>query len=283
MKDVFSLHRSASEAIVNLLERFFSLERAAAVLGIEVYKRFMTQTDKVIGMHAETKKLPENTYGPYPDIQAAPPSLLSALEEYVNQISNKDGQIPLTTNADYNRDVGAFAGLSGLSSLGAGSFALAPKQLDQVLLKIEKMEKTVKEGTASVLQDKAKEHVQYCMKEVHRLEDEVAERKKALDTLRGGGFFGFGGKKKDDSEVQREEAASSAFEIAQKELNAATVRLNQAKENPMDSLRNDAEDRVAAELKELKELIVQVAAAANESVVKLQVKADALEANKSAK
>jgi hypothetical protein len=117
-------------------------------------------------MHAQTKLLPPSSYGPHPDLQPAPPSLLSALEEYINQISDEAEHIPVSGQPDYNRDVGAFAGLSGLSSLGGqrspaacpssrqphswwgsgGSFALSAKQLDQVLLKIEKLERSVQAG-----------------------------------------------------------------------------------------------------------------------------------------
>lgn len=278
MKDAFSLHRCASEGVVNLLEKFFSLERAAAMQGIELYKKFMAQTDAVIQMHLKTQQLGQAATGPYPTIQPAPPSLLSALEEYINQISADGQKIEVTADTAYDRDAGAFAGMSGLGSLGGGSFALSAKQLDQVLIKIEKMERAVRDGTTAVLKEKASSNADHCAREVGRLEGEVAERQKALDALKGG-FFGFG-KKKDPTEVEREKAAQGALDVAQGELKEAMRKWNEAKASPIDALRADAEERVLSEIKELKELVVQVAAAANDEMTKLQVKADALEASK---
>jgi len=279
MKDAFSLHRCASEGVVNLLEHFFTLEREAALTGVELYKQFMSQTDRVIGMHSTAQKLPVGiSAGPYPDLQPAPPSLLSALEEYINQISGDTQQIPVSSPQS-NRDVGAFSGLSGLSSTGGGSFALSSKQLDQVLTKIEKLERAVKEGRHDALQERAQASEVELKQEVGRLELVVAERQKALDSLRGtGGFFSFGGKKKDASEQEREKAAEATLATAQLELKQASSNWEDAKAAPLESLRAEAEDRVAAELKELKEVVVQVAAAANDALNKLQTKTEALEA-----
>jgi len=276
MKDAFSLHRCASEGVVNLLEKFFSLERGPALNGIELYKKFMAQTDTVIQMHQQTKQLGQSTAGPSPIIQPAPPSLLSALEEYINQISEDGEKIQVTSNDEYNREKGAFAGMSGLGSLGGGSFALSSKQLDQVLVKIEKMERAVREGTTGVLKEKASANADRCAREVGRLEGEVAERQKALDALKGG-FFGFG-KKKDPTEAEREKAAQGALDVAQGGLSEAMRKWNEAKASPIEALRVEAEERVLSEIKELKEIVVQVASAANDELTKLQVKADALEA-----
>jgi len=279
MKDTFSLHRCASEGVVNLLEHFFTLDRVSAMNGMDLYKRFMAQTDSVIGMHSTAKQLPPTITGPYPDVQPAPPSLLSALEEYINQISGDDQQIAVT-QANEDESYG-FGGLSNTAGPGRGSFALNSKQLDQVLVKIEKLERAVSEGTQAHLLAKASVREQDLTREVKRLQDLVAERQKAVDALKGGGgFFGFGGKKKDPSEEERVKAAEATLNDAQQQLSAALANQKEASAAPLAKLTENSEERIAAELKELKELVVQVASNANDVVAKLQMKLETLEAGR---
>jgi len=254
MKDAFLYHRCGSEGIVNLLERFFSFELETAENGILVYKQFTELTDRLVETHNHARALPRSISGPYPELQPAPASLLAALEQYRDQLINGDSSAATLSMND--------AGLPN-----DGSFALSTRQLDVVLTKVDKLERIVNENTDSQLRVRAELFKHELQGKMTDCEKEVKQKELEVKAFQGGGsmFSMFGSKKeKTEEQAAAEQAAVEALEVAQLQMTSLEAQLKEAAVGP---LRISGEEKMALQLKELKELIIHVAGAANEQAI----------------
>jgi hypothetical protein len=87
-KDLIRLFACYNDGIINLLEKFFDMNKKQCKEALDIYKKFLIRMDKV----AEFLKVAENVgidKGDIPDLTKAPSSLLDALEQHLNHMEGK--------------------------------------------------------------------------------------------------------------------------------------------------------------------------------------------------
>ncbi len=110
-KDLIRLFACYNDGVINLLEKFFEMNKKHCKDALDLYKKFLDRTDKVsafLKVAEVSRKLdPHSTdfilssilifkssgmdKGDIPDLTKAPGSLLEALESHVNNLENKKG------------------------------------------------------------------------------------------------------------------------------------------------------------------------------------------------
>ncbi|XP_072379123.1 phosphatidylinositol-binding clathrin assembly protein LAP-like [Diabrotica undecimpunctata] len=97
-KDLIRLFACYNDGIINLLEKFFDMNKKQCREALDIYKRFLVRMDRV----AEFLKVAENVgidKGDIPDLTKAPSSLLDALEQHLNYM---EGKKPTGSNQSSN-------------------------------------------------------------------------------------------------------------------------------------------------------------------------------------
>lgn len=97
-KDLIRLFACYNDGVINLLEKFFDMNKKNAKEALEIYKKFLERTDNVSAFLkvAESSGMDKSDI---PDLTKAPSSLLDALESHVNSMENKSGGGQKTTGA----------------------------------------------------------------------------------------------------------------------------------------------------------------------------------------
>lgn len=89
-KDLIRLFACYNDGIINLLEKYFDMNKKQCKDGLDLYKKFLVRMDKV----SEFLKVAENMgidKGDIPDLAKAPASLLDALEQHLASLEGKKG------------------------------------------------------------------------------------------------------------------------------------------------------------------------------------------------
>lgn len=112
-KDLIRLFACYNDGVINLLEKYFDMNKKQCKDGLECYKRFLVRMDKV----GEFLKVAENVgidKGDIPDLAKAPSSLLDALEQHLASLEGKKG-VPATTKpAGFASAVNSISGNSSI-------------------------------------------------------------------------------------------------------------------------------------------------------------------------
>lgn len=91
-RDLIRLFACYNDGIINLLEKYFDMNKKQCREALDIYKKFLTRMDRV----AEFLKTAENVgidKGEIPDLTKAPSSLLEALEQHLHSMEgNKKGK-----------------------------------------------------------------------------------------------------------------------------------------------------------------------------------------------
>uniref|UniRef100_A0A6P7F7Z2 Phosphatidylinositol-binding clathrin assembly protein LAP-like n=1 Tax=Diabrotica virgifera virgifera TaxID=50390 RepID=A0A6P7F7Z2_DIAVI len=98
-KDLIRLFACYNDGIINLLEKFFDMNKKQCREALDIYKRFLVRMDRV----AEFLKVAENVgidKGDIPDLTKAPSSLLDALEQHLNYMEGKKPTGPNQSRED---------------------------------------------------------------------------------------------------------------------------------------------------------------------------------------
>ncbi|XP_067676627.1 phosphatidylinositol-binding clathrin assembly protein LAP-like isoform X6 [Haliotis asinina] len=120
-KDLIRLFACYNDGIINLLEKYFDMNKKQCKEGLDIYKKFLVSMDKV----SEFLKVAENVgidRGDIPDLakgmrnntKSAPASLLDALEQHLLSLEGKKGSVT-TTNAT-SKPAGFASALSTISN-----------------------------------------------------------------------------------------------------------------------------------------------------------------------
>ncbi|VDD94647.1 unnamed protein product [Enterobius vermicularis] len=112
-RDLIRLFACYNDGIINLLEKFFDMNKKQCREALDMYKAFLARLDKV----ADFLKVAESVgidRGEIPDLTRAPASLLEALEAHLNQLEG--GRIQ--PGANHNEQ---FAAAMGQGSFGFSS------------------------------------------------------------------------------------------------------------------------------------------------------------------
>jgi len=87
-KDLIRLFACYNDGIINLLEKFFDMNKKNCKEALDIYKKFLDRTDGVSAFLkvAESSGMDKSDI---PDLTKAPGSLLEALESHVNGVEGK--------------------------------------------------------------------------------------------------------------------------------------------------------------------------------------------------
>ncbi|KAI5480186.1 ENTH domain containing protein [Pseudohyphozyma bogoriensis] len=84
VKDLLVLFTAVNEGVINVLEHYFEMSHVDATTALKIYKTFCRDTEKVVAFLGVAKKLHNVLNVPIPNLKHAPVSLVSSLEEYLN-------------------------------------------------------------------------------------------------------------------------------------------------------------------------------------------------------
>ncbi|ORZ11168.1 AP180 N-terminal homology domain-containing protein [Absidia repens] len=90
VEDLLALFQVVNEAVVNILEHYFTMSQMDAKLALEIYKRFAQQTQETMEYLDNARKIQHELGISIPTVNHAPLSLASALEEYLNDDGYED-------------------------------------------------------------------------------------------------------------------------------------------------------------------------------------------------
>nr|CAH7714945.1 unnamed protein product [Callosobruchus chinensis] len=115
-RDLIRLFACYNDGIINLLEKFFDMNKKQCKEALDIYKKFLVRMDRV----GEFLKVAENVgidKGDIPDLTKAPSSLLDALEQHYSHL---DGKKSSSTSNQKNVKSGVTALSSTSNAFGNG-------------------------------------------------------------------------------------------------------------------------------------------------------------------
>ncbi|XP_029171488.1 phosphatidylinositol-binding clathrin assembly protein isoform X4 [Nylanderia fulva] len=131
-RDLIRLFACYNDGIINLLEKYFDMNKKQCRDALDLYKKFLIRMDRV----GEFLKVAENVgidKGDIPDLTKAPSSLLDALEQHLASLEGKKGSAANTpTQSASSNRTNVKSGVSALSSTStAFGTAASNARLDQ--------------------------------------------------------------------------------------------------------------------------------------------------------
>ncbi|XP_043218755.1 phosphatidylinositol-binding clathrin assembly protein LAP-like isoform X1 [Amphibalanus amphitrite] len=110
-RDLIRLFACYNDGIINLLEKYFEMNKKQCREGLDLYKKFLIRMDKV----AEFLKVAERIgvdKGEIPDLAKAPSSLLDALEQHLGHLEGKKAGTANTSRINISSAVTALTSTS---------------------------------------------------------------------------------------------------------------------------------------------------------------------------
>ncbi|XKL62046.1 hypothetical protein PGB90_001879 [Kerria lacca] len=131
-RDLIRLFAGYNDSIINLLEKYFDMNKKQCREALDLYKKFLIRMDRV----GEFLKVAENIgidKGEIPDLTKAPSSLLDALEQHLAALEGKKSIVsaPAQVQVATQQRSEVRTGVSALSSTSS-SFGTAAQQSDIV-------------------------------------------------------------------------------------------------------------------------------------------------------
>jgi ANTH domain len=126
LKDSFRLYRALNEGIIVLLEQYFSMDKDHAQKAFEIYKLFVRETDSTISFFDICERF---TRTKLPELQHAPTTLISALENYYKDLEGGKSVAEAGKGGAAQRAKEAVVGQEARAKQAADS-AAAEKTLD---------------------------------------------------------------------------------------------------------------------------------------------------------
>ncbi|CAG8695842.1 9922_t:CDS:2, partial [Racocetra fulgida] len=83
-EDLLTLFQAINEGVINVLEHYIEMSRIDAKNSLQIYKKYVQQTEKVVDYLSIAKKMQAALRMSVPNLKHAPTSLTATLEEYVN-------------------------------------------------------------------------------------------------------------------------------------------------------------------------------------------------------
>ncbi|XP_061934271.1 phosphatidylinositol-binding clathrin assembly protein LAP isoform X18 [Apis cerana] len=114
-RDLIRLFACYNDGIINLLEKYFDMNKKQCREALDLYKKFLIRMDRV----GEFLKVAENVgidKGDIPDLTKAPSSLLDALEQHLASLEGKKGSAANTPTQSASNRTNVKSGVSALSS-----------------------------------------------------------------------------------------------------------------------------------------------------------------------
>lgn len=114
-RDLIRLFACYNDGIINLLEKYFDMNKKQCRDALELYKKFLIRMDRV----GDFLKVAEDIgidKGDIPDLTKAPSSLLDALEQHLASLEGKKGSAANTPTQSASNRTNIKSGVSALSS-----------------------------------------------------------------------------------------------------------------------------------------------------------------------
>ncbi|XP_046668247.1 phosphatidylinositol-binding clathrin assembly protein LAP isoform X7 [Homalodisca vitripennis] len=127
-RDLIRLFAGYNDSIINLLEKYFDMNKKQCREALDLYKKFLIRMDRV----GEFLKVAENVgidKGEIPDLTKAPSSLLDALEQHLAALEGKKGSAANTPTQSASHRTDVKSGVSALSSTST-AFGSAAQQAE---------------------------------------------------------------------------------------------------------------------------------------------------------
>lgn len=86
LKESFKLYRAINDGIINLVDKFFEMQRHDAVKALEIYKRAGQQAERLSEFYDVCKSLDLARSFQFPTLEQPPQSFLTTMEEYVREV-----------------------------------------------------------------------------------------------------------------------------------------------------------------------------------------------------
>ncbi|XP_062564214.1 phosphatidylinositol-binding clathrin assembly protein LAP isoform X3 [Armigeres subalbatus] len=155
-RDLIRLFACYNDGIINLLEKYFDMNKKQCRDALDLYKKFLTRMDRV----GEFLKVAENVgidKGDLPDLTKAPSSLLEALEQHLATLEGKKGSAANTPTQTANSSFGTAAASTKFDNPTNGSIdeglkaqALAEEEAAMNQYKSKVSSPTASGGTAAM-------------------------------------------------------------------------------------------------------------------------------------
>lgn len=119
-RDLIRLFACYNDGIINLLEKYFDMNKKQCRDALDLYKKFLTRMDRV----GEFLKVAENVgidKGDLPDLTKAPSSLLDALEQHLATLEGRKGSAANTPTQSANSSFGTAAASTKFDNPSNGS------------------------------------------------------------------------------------------------------------------------------------------------------------------
>ncbi|CAN7989465.1 unnamed protein product [Ixodes hexagonus] len=153
-RDLIRLFACYNDGIINLLEKYFDMNKKNCREALDIYKKFLIRMDRV----AEFLKVAENVgidKGDIPDLTKAPSSLLDALEQHLAALEGRKGATTSTASSRASNLQSAVTALSSTSS-AFGSAGGTGNELNGVRLDEASVRKALEEEAAIMNQLKVR-------------------------------------------------------------------------------------------------------------------------------
>ncbi|KAJ7518642.1 hypothetical protein O6H91_20G001600 [Diphasiastrum complanatum] len=86
-KESFKLYRAINDGIINLVDKFFEMQRHDALKALDIYKRASQQAERLSQFYEVCKGLDVARSFQFPTLEQPPQSFLSTMEDYVKDAS----------------------------------------------------------------------------------------------------------------------------------------------------------------------------------------------------
>ncbi|XP_073980818.1 phosphatidylinositol-binding clathrin assembly protein lap isoform X3 [Rhodnius prolixus] len=128
-RDLIRLFAGYNDSIINLLEKFFEMNKKQCRQALDLYKKFLIRMDRV----GEFLKVAENVgidKGEIPDLTKAPSSLLDALEQHLAALEGKKGSAANTPTQSASHRTDVKSGVSALCTTSTSFGTAAAHNID---------------------------------------------------------------------------------------------------------------------------------------------------------
>jgi len=131
-RDLIRLFAGYNDSIINLLEKFFEMNKKQCRQALDLYKKFLIRMDRV----GEFLKVAENVgidKGEIPDLTKAPSSLLDALEQHLAALEGKKGSAANTPTQSASQRTDVKSGVSALCTTSSAFGSAAAHGSDPIV------------------------------------------------------------------------------------------------------------------------------------------------------
>lgn len=116
LKESFKLYRAINDGIINLVDKFFEMQRHDAVKALDIYKRAGQQAERLSDFYEVCKGMDLARSFQFPTLEQPPQSFLLTMEDYVKEAPRAGATLMLKNEPEYEEESSPRAPLETASS-----------------------------------------------------------------------------------------------------------------------------------------------------------------------